>query len=74
MPRQVKNTKPLIYVFCEGESEQAYTDFLKKQFEEVAVIKRPKSTGLFHEAESLFKNNPKYKNIPHNLYLLRKHI
>ncbi len=62
MPRQVKNTKPLIYVFCEGESEQAYTDFLKKQFEEVAVIKRPKSTGLFHEAESLFKNNPKYKN------------
>ena len=62
MPRQIKNTKPLIYVFCEGESEQAYTDFLKKQFEEVAVIKHPKSTGLFHEAESLFKNSPKYKN------------
>lgn len=29
MPRQIKKTKPLIYVFCEGESEQAYTDFLK---------------------------------------------
>ena len=29
MPRKVKSAKPLIYVFCEGESEQAYTDFLK---------------------------------------------
>lgn len=24
MPRKVKTAKPLIYVFCEGESEQAY--------------------------------------------------
>ena len=29
MARPTKKTKPLIYVFCEGESEQAYTDFLK---------------------------------------------
>lgn len=29
MSRQLKKTKPLIQVFCEGESEQAYTDFLK---------------------------------------------
>lgn len=29
MPRRFKKIKPLIYVFCEGESEQAYTDFLK---------------------------------------------
>ena len=49
-------------VFCEGESEQAYTDFLKKQFQDVAVIKRPSSTGLFDEADALFKNNIKYKN------------
>ena len=62
MPRQIKRTKPLIQVFCEGESEQAYTDFLKKQFEDVAVIKRPKSTGLFEEAEDLYKKNVKYKN------------
>lgn len=52
----------MIYVFCEGESEQAYTDFLKKQFQDVAVIKRPSSTGLFDEADALFKNNIKYKN------------
>lgn len=62
MSRQLKRTKPLIQVFCEGESEQAYTDFLKKQFEDVAVIKRPKSTGLFNEAEDLYKKNVKYKN------------
>ena len=32
MPRQLKRKKPYIVVFCEGESEQAYTDFLKKEF------------------------------------------
>lgn len=26
MARQTRKTKPLIYVFCEGESEQAYGD------------------------------------------------
>lgn len=61
MPRQLKNTKPLIFVFCEGESEQAYTDFLKKKFEDVAVIKRPKSTGLFEEADDKFKKDKRYK-------------
>ena len=53
MARRIKNIKPLIYVFCEGESEQAYTDFLKKKFADVAVIKRPSATGLFEEADSL---------------------
>lgn len=62
MFRQFKKTKPLIYVFCEGESEQAYTDFLKKQFQDVAVIKRPSFAGLFDEADALFKKNIKYKN------------
>ncbi len=62
MSRQFKNPKPLIYVFCEGESKQAYTDFLKKQFEDVAVIKVPSSTGLFDEADNLFKKNIKYRN------------
>lgn len=62
MSRQLKKTKPLIQVFCEGESEQAYTDFLKKQFEDVAVIKRPKSPGLFDEAYGLFKKDVRYKN------------
>ncbi|MDD6503044.1 MAG: RloB domain-containing protein [Oscillospiraceae bacterium] len=62
MPRRTKKTKPLIYVFCEGESEQAYTDFLKQKFSDVAVIKRPSATGLFEEADSRFKKDPKFRN------------
>lgn len=62
MPRKVKSAKPLIYVFCEGESEQAYTDYLKKTFSDVAVLKRPPDTGLFEEADAKFSKSPKYKN------------
>ncbi len=61
MPRPTRNQKPLIYVFCEGESEQAYTDFLKKEFSDIAVIKRPKSTGLFEEANDIFKKDKRYR-------------
>ena len=50
MPRRVKREKPYIIVFCEGESEQAYADFLKREFRDVAVIQRPKSTGTFDES------------------------
>lgn len=62
MPRQFRKGIPLIYVFCEGESEQAYTDFLKEKFQKVAIIKRPSATGLFEEAENIFKKNIKYRN------------
>lgn len=62
MPRQTKREKTLIYVFCEGESEQAYTDFLKQKFQNVAVIKHPSKPGLFEDAEAKFKNDPKYRN------------
>lgn len=47
MPRKFKKSKVSICVFCEGESEQAYTDFLKSKFCDVAVFKRPSSPGLF---------------------------
>lgn len=62
MPRRIKHTKPLIYVFCEGESEQAYTDFLKRRFASVAVIKRPSATGLFEEADRRFQKDPKFRD------------
>lgn len=62
MPRQFKKALPLIYVFCEGESEQVYTDFLKEKFKKVAVIKRPKAAGLFEEAQDRFKKDPKFIN------------
>lgn len=50
MPRKFKKSKVSICVFCEGESEQAYTDFLKSKFCDVAVFKRPSSPGLFDDA------------------------
>ena len=62
MPRQLKRKKPYIVVFCEGESEQAYTDFLKKEFKDVASIKRPSSTGLFEDADSKFKKDKSYRD------------
>lgn len=60
--RRVKREKPYIIVFCEGESEQAYADFLKREFRDVAVIQRPKSTGTFDEAGRRFRNDHKYLN------------
>ena len=38
MSRSTKPAKPYIVVFCEGESEQAYTDFLRKEFKDVPVL------------------------------------
>ena len=62
MARKLKKSKVSICVFCEGESEQAYTDFLKSEFQDVAVFKRPSSTGLFEEADNRFKKDPKYRD------------
>lgn len=62
MPRLIKSKKPLIYIFCEGESEQVYADFLKNRFSNVAVIKRPRETGLFEEAKDKFAKDKRYKN------------
>lgn len=41
--------KVIIRVFCEGESEQAYTEFLKHKFSDVAVIEYPKELGYLTE-------------------------
>lgn len=62
MARKLKKSKVSICVFCEGESEQAYTDFLKCKFQNVAVFKRQSSTGLFDDADSRFKKDPKYRD------------
>ena len=62
MSRQIRPTKPYIVVFCEGESEQVYTKFLKKKFSNVAVIKPPTQTGLFEEAKNKFEKDPKYRD------------
>ena len=64
MPRHTKTRTEKLYivVFCEGESEQAYTDFLKKEFQDVAILNCPKSTGLFEYAKNKFANDSRYKN------------
>lgn len=64
MPRSVKERKarPLIYVFCEGESEQVYTDFLKRTFSDLAVVKRPSTTGLFEEAQDKFSKDKRFRD------------
>lgn len=62
MPRPTKRSKPYIIVFCEGESEQAYTDFLKQKFSDVASIKRPSATGLFNEADNKYKKDKRYRD------------
>ena len=62
MPRKIREERPLVYVFSEGESEQAYVDFLKEHFEENVRIIRPKGTGLFDEALDKFRKDKKYKD------------
>lgn len=62
MPRHVKPAKPLIYVFCEGESEQAYTRFLKTRYAASAVIKCIPQTGLFQEAKDKFTKESRYRD------------
>lgn len=51
-----RKIKPLIYVFCEGESEIEYTKFLKEKYEDVAVIQKPVK-GLFDVADKKFKKD-----------------
>ena len=62
MPRKVKPAKPLIYVFCEGESEQAYTDYLKKTFSDVAVLKRRIPDYLRKQKQS-FQNHRSIRTV-----------
>ena len=57
MPRKIREERPLVYVFSEGESEQAYVDFLKEHFEENVRIMRTKGTGLFDEAWDKFRKD-----------------
>lgn len=64
MPRPTRRRKPYIVVFCEGESEQAYTDFLKKEFKDVASIKRPSATGLLRKQTGNSKRTKPTETMP----------
>ena len=61
MPRPTKKEQTIYRGVLRGESEQVYTDFLRKEFKDVASIKRPSSTGLFEEADSKFQKDKAYQ-------------
>lgn len=56
-----RRVKPLIYVFCEGESEIEYIKVIKEKYEDVAVIQKP-IKGLFSVTDKKFKKDAKYRN------------
>lgn len=57
MKRRIKQQKPYIYVFCEGESEQRYVDFLAQQFGGV-ILKNEK--GSLEDAKKRFQKDPRH--------------
>ena len=57
--RKIVSSKPYIYVFCEGESEQQYIVALKTLFQESVVLQCRK--GLFDEADSLFSKDKRFR-------------
>ena len=62
MRRLTRPHKPLIYIFCEGESEQQYARFLRQQFMDAAVLKCASKTGLFDFAADKFVKDAKYRD------------
>lgn len=59
--RMVRPTKKVIFIFCEGESEQEYANFLKEEYSDVASIQAP-VLGLFDHAKRVFNASVRYKN------------
>lgn len=59
---QQRNTKKAIYVFWEGESEEAYSKSLKRMFDNQAVIKPHREKGTFETARSFYRGNRAFQN------------
>lgn len=64
MARQVRKAKKVIYVFCEGESEEEYAKCLRETFSDVAAmhIPPPVSTSLFEDTKSKFDKEARFRN------------
>lgn len=62
MPRYFKKEKPLVYVFCEGESEQAYVEFLKNKYTDSVCLRYLSKPGLFEYAYSKFTKDARLRN------------
>ena len=65
MARQVRKSKKVIYVFCEGKSEKEYAEYLRETFKDVSAmhVPSPASTCLFKDTKSKFDKDARfYKN------------
>ena len=64
MARPIKRRQPrkTIYVFWEGESEAAYTGFLKQAFEKCAVIRLHHEKGTFFAAQAFYRGNRRFQS------------
>ena len=64
MARVSKNrsVKKTVYVFWEGESEEAYSRYLKNAFDNRAVIRCHRESGTFVTAKSCYRNDKKFKS------------
>lgn len=64
MARKVEQRQPkkAIYVFWEGESEEAYTKALKRMFSAQAAIKPHREKGTFETARTFYRGNTAFQN------------
>ncbi|MDD2980960.1 MAG: RloB domain-containing protein [Hespellia sp.] len=62
MARKTKNmqTKKTIYVFWEGESEEAYSRYLRRTFSNCAGIQVHREKGTFATARAYYRGNVKF--------------
>ena len=64
MARVPRNMQPkkAIYVFWEGESEEAYVKFLSRHFSDRAVIRAHREKGTFATAQACYRGNARFKS------------
>ena len=59
---KIRQTKRAIYVFWEGESEEAYSKYLKNLFSGKSTIRIHSEKGTFSTAKAFFRGNIRFKN------------
>lgn len=63
MARLTKKREPIkaVYVFWEGESEEAYTKFIRQRYLKKAGIQAHREKGTFATASAYFRGNQSFK-------------
>lgn len=64
MPRAVRKLSPkkAIYVFWEGESEEAYMKYIRREFTSKAVLALHREKGLFATAGAFYRGNQRFRS------------